>query len=153
MFLLGSVFLYGAGLQVVAPQADLKEFKNAKNLVFVEENPAQFTINIPLDLDSAVGRQSRDGTKTGLGNFTLICVIWHDGDFDNTSYKQKREIQPGSYTTTCKFNGIPEDIALKINRYTVRVTTKVKEDGGNYYLFIFDSTEETNSNQTAIIID
>ena len=130
IFLLCSMFLYGAGLQVATPQVDLKEFKNAKNIPFVEADPVQFTINIPLDLDVIKGRKIRLESSTATGSFVVSCVIWSHNDTDIKYEKRTREIQPGQQTVTFKFNGISINEALKINRYTARLSFM---GGGNTY--------------------
>ncbi len=142
IFLLCSMFLYGADLQVA--NLDLKEFKNAKELQFVEANPAQLTINVPVDLDVIKGRKSENGRDTATGSYTLWCYIWSDKD-DHPGYSQgKKEVQPGKQTVTFKFNGISYDRALTINKYRIVLYPNV-EAGYRRLASIFDSLKIDNT--------
>ncbi len=139
IFLLCSIFLYGAGLQVA--NLDLKEFKNAKELQFVEANPVQFTINVPLNLDVIKGEKSQNGKDTATGSYNLWCYIWSDQD-DHPGYAQgKKEVQPGQQTVTFKFNGISNYRALRINKYRVVLYPNVKS-GIRTSASAFDSLED-----------
>ena len=123
IFLVCSVFLYGAGLQVATPKMDLKEFKNAKELKFVATKPAQFTINVPVDLDVIKGKTK--GSQTASGSYELWCTIISSSD-ESIKYIVRKDIQPGQQTVAFKFNEISENIALKIDKYYVTLTVKLK---------------------------
>jgi len=161
VFLLCSMFLYGAGLQKATvsgaelskatTKVDLKKFKNAKKVVFVETNPAQFTIKVPVDLDSVKGRKgkSRDEGKTATGkSYMLRCALYTDDDFSGIYYYEDREIQSGQHTVTFRFNGIPVADALKISTY--QVFLNIIDDEGNRYIpfEIFDTIETDSTTLT-----
>lgn len=127
IFLVCSVFLYGAGLQVATPQVDLVEFKNAQNLVFVESEPVQFTINIPLDLDAPpVGSGSTATAGKIISNEQQLKCFISNGN-QSIYYSQAMSVNSGSHTVTMKFNGIPHSEATKITRYNCYIIYRAEQ--------------------------
>ena len=135
LFLICSVFLYGAGLQVATPQVDLVECKNAKELKFVEAYPAQFTIKIPLDIEPIPeGSVFEIRYTSGVKSFNMTsqqkvnCYI--DSKNKDISYYQEKLIEEGQKIIVLKFNNILSNKANRIESYNCFLHWGI--EGGGY---------------------
>ena len=121
------VVLFGLDLQKVEPVAivnspNLKvSFENSKELKFVEAEPAQIILKIPIDIESIPANVAVDWN--GYSYFPtstqrMNCRV--SGDTD--TYYNSKEIEAGQSTITIKFNGISIEKLVKLNAYKCMIT-------------------------------
>ncbi len=113
MFLVCSVFLFGADMQMVDVNFDLSKAQEVK---FIEDNPAQITIKIPLDLDEPpVGENTAKG-KIKSTSQKLVCRVKDKTKLLDKGYYSSKIVQSGKSVAIIKFNGIPKEKLMKISR-------------------------------------
>ena len=113
MFLVCSVFLFGADIQIADANFDLSKAQEVK---FIEDNPAQITIKIPLDLDEPpVGENTAKG-KIKSASQKLVCRVSDKTKLLEAGYYSSKIVQSGKSMATIKFNGIPKRKLIKISR-------------------------------------
>ena len=119
---LSCVVLFGADLQQVTPKmqemspASNIDFSKATELKFVEANPAQITIKVPLELDEPpVGEITSKGIIKSTSQ-KLVCKISNKDQPLDTGFYSSKIVKAGNSTVTIKFNGISKQKLMKINR-------------------------------------
>ena len=122
-----SIVLFGADMQVVGTGTKvlassdktnaLNIPKNSKQIKFKEQNPAQITLNVSVDLDplelSALTEEERQKIKE-----TVVQCYVYIGEDMNDGYMTELPLSSGQNNLKVKFNGIYQGKLLSINTYT-----------------------------------
>jgi len=143
LFLLSGIVLFGLELQ----QANFNptDFDNAKKINYIDANPAQITLKIPLDLDeSLIGEQVGDSVMEG---YRITCWVFPSDRGSSRHFYTYAEIVLGSKIITMKFNGIPLENLLKLDYYRCQVNL-VKSDGYDLMSHVEGMLLNLNNNVT-----
>ena len=121
--------LFAANMQVLAPSQIVnpsKAFERAILLPPIPDEPAQFSIRVPVDVEAAkAGLKATYYTQNDISTDKqyLACAIYEGATQSalEAVYKQSKELAPGSQTVTFNFNGIPYQHLSKIDTYACYV--------------------------------
>ena len=132
-----SIVLFGADMQVLGSGTkvlassektdSLKIPKNSKQIKFNEEEPAQITLNVSVDVDplevSALTEESRARIKE-----TVVQCYVYIGEKMYEGYMTELPLKSGQNNLKVKFNEIPQEEILYIDAYTCFLALKT-DDG------------------------
>ena len=121
-----SIVLFGADMQVVgletkvlAPSDKTNALnipKNAKHIKFKDQEPAQITLNVSVDVDplelSALTEEERQKIKETV----VQCYVYGEDD-SNNGYTTELPLNGGQNNLKVKFNGISHEKFLYIDTY------------------------------------
>ena len=116
-----SLVLFGAGMQVAKPtmaSGNLEPaLENVTKLTFIENKPAQITLNIPTNIENPEGLKTLiNGKEVEVNAKVFIhCKIY--SSYQPVIFHTIEEVQTGSSTVSIKVNGLPVDKISYINKY------------------------------------
>ena len=113
LFLLSGVVLFGGQLQQATPL--MAKFEGATKIQYIEANPVQITLKVPVELDALPTGKVYKDQIIGSG-YKLDCTIRGNRE-EVGKYVVSKEITPGIKTIIVKFNGIPLDYLSFMNQY------------------------------------
>lgn len=118
-----SVMVFGANVQLKTPQMKVvtpvskdsvvlspKVLKGAKVNNYKVGEPAQFTLEVPIDIDAV-----NMNTYTNIRRGRILCGIVAPGFESRLQHKDIDINHDNKKTIVLKFNGIPKNEALKID--------------------------------------
>ena len=141
-----SIVLFGADMQVVgsgtkvlaSPEMtnSLNMLKKSKQIKFKEQEPAQITLNVSVDVDPLEVSAMTEEERQAIVGVLIFCNVYQKEDVD-PNYATELPLKSGQNKLQVKFNGIPHRELLDINAYRCALYYKGTEGG---YTFIPNRT-------------